>query len=116
MPELDMTMPKSGMMTAMDADLPTMIQALLDPARYPDGVTRVELIQTHISWVMLAGDFAYKIKKPVKLSFLDFSTLALRLHYCQEELRLNRRFAPELYLDVVGIFNTVQDPQWQGVG
>lgn len=109
-------MPKSGIMTAMETDLPPLIHALLDPARYPEGVTRVELVQTHISWVLLAGDLAYKIKKPVKLSFLDFSTLALRLHYCQEELRLNRRFAPALYLDLVGLFNTAQDPQWQGVG
>jgi aminoglycoside phosphotransferase family enzyme len=100
----------------MEPILPPLIQALRDPARYPDGVTRVELVQTHISWVLLAGDFAYKIKKPVKLAFLDFSTLALRQHYCQDELRLNRRFAPELYLAVVGIFNTPQDPQWQGSG
>jgi len=107
---------KSGMMADMDADLPPLIQALLDPARYPDGVARVELVQTHISWVLLAGEFAYKIKKPVKLAFLDFSTLALRQHYCQDELRLNRRFAPELYLEVLGIFNTPQDPQWQGSG
>jgi aminoglycoside phosphotransferase family enzyme len=107
---------KSGMMTGMLAELPPLIQALLDAARYPHAVERVELVQTHISWVLLAGDFAYKIKKPVKLSFLDFSTLALRETYCQEELRLNRRFAPDLYLDVVGIFNTPQDPQWQGSG
>ena len=107
---------KSGIMPNMIADLPPLLHALRDPARYPDGVARVELVQTHISWVLLAGDFAYKIKKPVKLSFLDFSTLALRQKYCQEELRLNRRFAPELYLDVVGIYNTPQDPQWQGPG
>ncbi|PKO61392.1 MAG: hypothetical protein CVU24_08875 [Betaproteobacteria bacterium HGW-Betaproteobacteria-18] len=100
----------------MDADLPPLIDALQDPARYPDGVARVELVQTHISWVLLAGDLAYKIKKPVKLSFLDFSTLALRHKYCEDELRLNRRFAPDLYLAVVGIFNTAQDPQWQGSG
>ncbi len=104
------------MMTVMVAELPPLIHALLDPARYPDGVARVALVQTHISWVLLAGDYAYKIKKPVKLSFLDFSTLALRQKYCLEELRLNRRFAPELYLDVVGIYNTPQDPQWHGSG
>jgi len=107
---------KSGIMTGMAADLPPLVQALRDPARYPGGISRVELVQTHISWVLLAGDFAYKIKKPVKLSFLDFSTLALRQHFCQDELRLNRRFAPDLYLAVVGIFNTPQDPQWQGSG
>lgn len=84
--------------------------------RYPAGVTRVELVQTHISWVLLAGDFAYKMKKPVKLPFLDFSSLAQRKHYCDEELRLNRRFAPAIYLDVVGIFNTAQEPCWAGSG
>jgi aminoglycoside phosphotransferase family enzyme/predicted kinase len=103
-------------MAAMDASLPPLIQALLDPTRYPGAVTQVELVQTHISWVLLAGDLAYKIKKPVKLSFLDFSTLALRQHYCLDELRLNRRFAPDLYLGVVAIFGSEQDPQWQGPG
>jgi len=103
-------------MRAMDANLPPLIQALLEPQRYPGHVSRVELVQTHISWVLLAGDYAYKIKKPVKLSFLDFSTLALRQMYCEDELRLNRRFAPELYQGVVGIFNTPQDPLWQGSG
>jgi aminoglycoside phosphotransferase family enzyme/predicted kinase len=97
-------------------DLPPLIQALLAPARYGRDVTEVRLEQTHISWVLLAGPFAYKIKKPVKLSFLDFSTLAQRKHYCEEELRLNQRFSPDLYLDVAGIFNTTQDPQWQGSG
>jgi aminoglycoside phosphotransferase family enzyme/predicted kinase len=100
----------------MDADLPPLIHSLLAPQRYPDAVQRVELVQTHISWVLLAGDFAYKIKKPVKLSFLDFSTLAQRRTCCEDEVRLNRRFAPDLYLDVVGIFNTPQDPQFAGPG
>lgn len=103
-------------MASMDTALPPMIQALLSPSRYPAGVGRIELVQTHISWVLLAGDFAYKIKKPVKLPFLDFSTLAQRQRYCTDELRLNRRFAPDLYLDVVAIFNTPQDPQWTGTG
>lgn len=96
--------------------LPLLIQALLEPGRYPAGVRQVELVQTHISWVLLAGDFAYKIKKPLKLAFLDFSTLTQRQQYCADELRLNRRFAPDLYLEVVGIFNTAQDPRWDGSG
>ena len=100
----------------MDDNLPPLIQALLEPTRYPGAVERVDLVQTHISWVLLAGDFAYKIKKPVKLSFLDFSTLAQRERYCQNELRLNRRFAPDLYLEVLAIGNTPQDPQWGGAG
>ena len=103
-------------MARMDAHLPPLIEALLAPQRYPDAMQRVDLVQTHISWVLLAGEFAYKIKKPVKLSFLDFSTLAQRQACCQDELRLNRRFAPDIYLDVVGIFNTPQDPQFAGLG
>ncbi|MEX2016685.1 MAG: AAA family ATPase, partial [Candidatus Hydrogenedentales bacterium] len=63
----------------------------------------VEVIQTHISYVFLAGDYAYKVKKPVRFEFLDFSTLDKRRHYCEEELRLNRLYAPELYLDVLPI-------------
>ena len=107
---------ESGMMGFMDQNLPPIIHALLEPQRYPGAVQRVELVQTHISWVLLAGDFAYKIKKPLKLPFLDFSTLALRQICCVDELRLNRRFAPDIYLDVVGIFNTPQDPQFGGPG
>ena len=100
----------------MKSTLPTLIQALLESHRYPADVGRVELVQTHISWVLLAGAFAYKIKKPVALPFLDFSTLALRKKYCEDELRLNRRFSPSIYLDVVGIFNIPQDPQFEGSG
>jgi len=100
----------------MEPDLPPLIRALLEPQRYSPALARVELVQTHISWVLLAGDFAYKIKKPLNLGFLDFSTLALRQRYCQEELRLNRRYASDLYLGVVDIFNTPADPQWQGTG
>lgn len=87
-----------------------LVQALRDPACYPHPVDRVEVIETHISWVLLAGDFAYKLKKPVRLPFLDFSTLALRRHHCEEELRLNARAAPDLYLAVVGIGGGAQRP------
>lgn len=75
-----------------------------------------ELIETHISWVLLAGPYAYKIKKPVRLSFLDFSTLALRQRYCIEELELNRRFAPALYIDVVPICGSAEAPRFGGAG
>jgi aminoglycoside phosphotransferase family enzyme/predicted kinase len=68
----------------------------------------VPLIETHISWVLLAGNRAYKLKKAVRLPFLDFSTRAARQHFCEEELRLNRRFAPELYLSVLPVTGTVQ--------
>lgn len=100
----------------MDETLPPLIRALLEPWPYPHAVAQVELVQTHISWVLLAGEFAYKIKKPLKLPFLDFSTLALRHARCQDELRLNRRFSPEIYLGVVGIVQTPQGPRWSGGG
>ncbi len=80
-----------------------LIASLRDPACYPHAVDRVDLEETHISWVLLAGDYAYKVKKPVRLPFLDFSTLAARRHFCEEELRLNRRTAPDLYLEVVPV-------------
>jgi uncharacterized protein len=74
----------------------------------------VELIETHISWVLLAGDAAWKIKKPVRLGFLDFSSLQARRRFCEEELRLNRRYAPSIYREVVAITGTPQAPQWGG--
>lgn len=96
--------------------LPPLIAALLDPQRYDPPVECVELVETHISWVLLAGDYAYKIKKPVDLGFLDFSTLDKRRACCEEELRLNRRLVPELYLAVIPITATPADPQLDGRG
>lgn len=100
----------------MPETLPPLIDALLQPATYPYKPAAVTLVQTHISWVLLAGDFVYKIKKPVRMTFLDFSTLALRQQACQEELRLNRRFAPDIYLDVVALYNTPQAPRFEALG
>ena len=77
---------------------PWFVEALLDPGVYPHRVDRVELVETHISWVFLAGERVYKVKKPVELGFLDFSTLARRRRFCREEVRLNRRLAAETYL------------------
>ncbi|HXE51356.1 MAG TPA: AAA family ATPase [Ramlibacter sp.] len=77
---------------------------------------RAELIETHISWVLLAGDLAYKIKKPVRLPFVDYGTLELRRHFCEEEVRLNRRLAPSLYLGVTGITGTHSAPVLDGAG
>jgi aminoglycoside phosphotransferase family enzyme/predicted kinase len=74
------------------------------------------LIETHISWIILTGHYAYKIKKPVNLGFLDFSTLENRRYYCNEELRLNRRLAPDWYLEVVMITGTPDQPQLNGTG
>ena len=95
---------------------PTLIRALLEPARYDPPVSAVDLIETHISWILLTGTCAYKIKKAVNLGFLDFSTLEKRHFYCKEELRLNRRFAPQLYLDVIPIAGTPQQPVLDGTG
>ena len=93
-----------------------LVRALGEPGRYPHPVGRVRVIETHISSVLLTGDYAYKIKKPVDLGFLDFSTLARRRHFCEEELRLNRRLAPRLYLDAVAIRGSHDDPRFDGDG
>ena len=76
----------------------------------------VTLIETHISWVLLAGDMAFKIKRPVSLGFLDFGSLERRHFFCEEELRLNRRHAPQLYLDVLAISGTPEAPEPGGDG
>ncbi|MEO7937947.1 MAG: MMPL family transporter [Burkholderiaceae bacterium] len=97
------------------SDLPPRLQPLLQADRYPGTVAQVEVVETHISWILLAGDRAYKIKKPVQLPFLDFSTLALRKRYCDDELRLNQRFAPDLYLEVLELRDTGENGlQWGG--
>jgi aminoglycoside phosphotransferase family enzyme/predicted kinase len=77
---------------------------------------RLPAIETHISYVLLTGEFAYKIKKAVRFEFLDFSTLALRRFFCDEELRLNRRLAPSIYLDVIPITGTLDAPIVGGTG
>ncbi len=90
------------------------VEALKHPEAWPHPVAGPEFIETHCSWVFLTGEFAYKIKKPVNFGFLDFSTLDKRLHCCREELRLNRRLARELYLDVVPIAGS--PPRIEGEG
>jgi aminoglycoside phosphotransferase family enzyme/predicted kinase len=78
-----------------------------EPSSYPEHPSSVELIETHISWVFLTDAYAYKLKKPVRFEFVDFSTVELRHGACQAELRLNRRLAPDVYIDVLPI---TQDP------
>ena len=78
--------------------------------------TPVELIETHISWVLLAGTLAYKLKKPVKLPFLDFSDAGRRRHFCEEELRVNRRFAPQIYLGLSRVTGSLAEPRLDGDG
>jgi len=98
-----------------------LVQALADalraasaPGRAPSApggpADAVQVIETHISYVLLAGPYAYKIKKAIRLDFLDFSTLDARRFYCERELALNRRFAPALYLDVVPITGAIETP------
>jgi uncharacterized protein len=90
-----------------DSILPEVIQQMMQPEFYPHPVqSPIQLIQTHVSYVLLTGDYAYKLKKPVNFGFLDYSTLEKRQHFCQEELRLNQRCAPELYLEVLAIAKT----------
>jgi aminoglycoside phosphotransferase family enzyme/predicted kinase len=79
---------------------PPLVQFLQDPANHCERPERVELLETHISWVFLTDRFAYKLKKPVRFAFVDFSTVAKRKEACFDELRLNRRLAPDVYLDV----------------
>jgi len=76
------------------------IDALLCPTTYPDATSAVTLLQTHISWLFLTDTYVYKFKKPVDFGFLDFTTLEKRLFYCNEELRLNRRLSPDIYLGI----------------
>ena len=83
--------------------LERLIESLCQPRAYAHSPLDVEVRQTHISVVFLAGAFAYKIKKPVEMGFLDFRTLDRRRHFCEEEVRLNRRLAPSVYLGVVPI-------------
>ncbi|HEX5504384.1 MAG TPA: AAA family ATPase [Thermomicrobiales bacterium] len=84
-------------------DLPPLVRALLRPAAYPHPAGDLRLHETHISWVVLAGAYAYKVKKPVRFAFLDFSTVDRRRAACAAELALNRRLCPDVYLDVVDV-------------
>lgn len=99
-------------MAIMPDALPPLLTALLDPHFFPHPAEPVALVETHASWLLLAGDFAYKIKKPITLPFLDYGTLARREAFCRAELALNRRLAPELYLDVVPIGGSPQQPRF----
>ncbi len=97
-------------------EISRLIDALSRPAAYPDAVDRVEVRQTHISVAFLAGPLVYKVKKPVSPGFLDFSTLDKRRHFCQEEVRLNRRLAPDVYLGVVPVVRSPSGVHFEGEG
>jgi uncharacterized protein len=89
--------------TRDEGKLPPVIQAMLQPEFYPHPVTDVELKQTHTSYVLLAGDFAYKVRKAVRFTFIDCSAPARRLTLCRREAELNRRLSPDIYLAVIAI-------------
>ena len=93
-----------------------LIDSLSHGRAFDHPVRDVRVLDTHISWVVLTGDFAYKIKKPIRLAFLDYSTLEKRRHFCELELELNRRWAPELYVDVVPICGSFEAPVVGGAG
>ena len=93
-----------------------LIEALQNPALYPHPVEGFAVIETHISWVLLTGPYAYKLKKPVNFGFLDFSSREAREHFCREELRLNQRTAPDLYLEVLPVTGSPDAPQLGGAG
>ncbi|MFZ6050210.1 AAA family ATPase [Pseudomonas sp. CR3202] len=93
-----------------------LIAALQNPALYPHPVDGFQVIETHISWVLLTGSYAYKIKKPVNFGFLDFTSLDARRHFCGEELRLNQRLTRDLYLEVLPITGSAEAPQIGGAG
>jgi aminoglycoside phosphotransferase family enzyme/predicted kinase len=97
-------------------ELSRLIEALSEPSAYPHAVEKVEVHQTHISVVFLAGSLVYKIKKPVDMGFVDYSSLERRRHFCAEEVRLNRRLAPEVYLDVVPVSRAAGAIRINGAG
>ncbi len=94
----------------------SLIQALQNPTLYPHEVKYLKVIETHISWVIITGSYAYKIKKALDFVFLDFSTLEKRRHFCHEELRLNRPLAPSIYDSVIPIHDNNGLPNFQGKG
>lgn len=100
----------------MSTDLAALIDALSHPDAYPYPAGEVEVLQTHISVVFLAGPHAYKIKKPVNLGFLDFSSLERRRYFCEQEVRLNRRLAADVYLGVVPVVQSGERVRLEGQG
>ncbi len=103
------------MSTLMSAQ-PALVRALMKPEAYPHRCDEIKLVETHISYIFLTGDYAYKMKKPLNLGFLDFSELQKREFFCGEEVRLNSRTAPDIYLGVVPIAGSPEHPLVDGQG
>jgi uncharacterized protein len=104
------------MTTTPDRQSQELTAFLESPASYPHNPTEVHAIQTHISWVFIGSPFVFKVKKPVNLGFLDFSTLEKRHYFCQREIELNRRLCSEIYLDAVPICETTSGFSFNGKG
>jgi aminoglycoside phosphotransferase family enzyme len=100
----------------MTMDLPSLQKALLNPEIYPDLPNEVEFIETHISLLFLTGNYVYKVKKPVDFGFLDFTSLEKRRYFCQQEVKLNRRLSPDIYLGVVKITHDRDRISFNGKG
>lgn len=102
--------------SAEPVSAPRLPDALLDPAAYPHPAADLRLVETHVSWIALAGQYAYKLKKPVRFAFLDYSSRDLRRAACDTELTLNRRWAPQLYLDLLVLVATPAGPRFVPAG
>jgi len=96
--------------------LPSTVKALLEPQAYPHKPQKIELVQTQMSFIFLAGEYVYKIKKPVNLGYLDYTTLEKRHFFCRQELELNRRLCPDVYLAVVPIVEEKGELRIEGQG
>lgn len=96
--------------------MPTLLQALQNPVLYKHPINYFKIIETHISYVLLTGEFAYKIKKPLSLGFLDFSTLEKRKLFCEKEFQLNRQFTDTIYLDILPICGSIDTPNLENQG
>src|SRR5664279_2265476 len=92
------------------------LKSLQKPDAYPEPTNSVRLLQTHVSFLFITDDFVYKIKKPVDFGFLNFTTVDLRRFYCGEEVRLNRRLCPEIYLGVVELRDSASGVTFRGEG
>ncbi len=96
--------------------LPPLVEALLEPKVYPHACHQVELVQTQMSFVFLTGDYVYKVKKPVNLGYLDYTSLEKRRFFAYQELKLNRRLCPQVYLEVVPVVQSGDEIQLEGRG
>jgi uncharacterized protein len=102
--------------TLRPAMIRKLLKSLLKAAAYPEPTADVRLIETHVSYIFITDSFVYKVKKPVDFGFLNFTTLDRRRFYCEEEVRLNRRLSPELYLGVVELRSGPGGPAFGGPG